>query len=443
MRSQVSDPQQMHDADKLLRTLLREFRQTWGAQLEAAQVEAAGEGARDAAARVNALAPSDLRRFETIPPPSLGEHGGAAGASGAEGGGGEGGTLEQAAMVAEAVSRSTEAASRAATAAAAAVVAPLARALHSSLGHPFGEPDPADLASGTRDGGGGDLTERELEGSMAAMSALFAQQMASPAYNMVQGPLLQLLLIQTQYMKREMLRQMNAMDTLLRENFFTASMSALLPGAIALGSACVVLRRLSQKLLFSRRRSRRSLVKQVRSVLRDAERLLIRSLSQQKRVLGLGGVPTIDRGAGAHVSDGRRGGGAHAADAYAPGGGRSPPCGAASDAAGVADAATALMPSPPPPAARLGDVDTGLLVISLHVLRQTLERSKGLLSVGERSSLFEDLEDLESDLYDCESKLLVLQRIYRTQPALLAGGGAASAGSQPREFAARIHLGRR
>lgn len=32
------------------------------------------------------------------------------------------------------------------------------------------------------------------------------------------GPLLQLLLIQTQYMKRELLRQMDAMDALLREN---------------------------------------------------------------------------------------------------------------------------------------------------------------------------------------------------------------------------------
>ena len=56
-----------------------------------------------------------------------------------------------------------------------------------------------------------------------------------------------------------------------------------------------------------------------------------------------------------------------------------------------------------------------------------------LLSVGERASFFEDLEDLESEMYDCEGKLLVLQRIYRTQPALLAGGGAASAGSQPRD----------
>ena len=37
----------------------------------------------------------------------------------------------------------------------------------------------------------------------------------------------------------------------------------------------------------------------------------------------------------------------------------------------------------------------------------------------ERTSLLEDLEDLESDQYDIHTKLLVLQRIYRTQDGLL------------------------
>jgi hypothetical protein len=92
---------------------------------------------------------------------------------------------------------------------------------------------------------------------------------------------------------------------------------------------------------------------------------------------------------------------------------------------------------------RLNDVDTGLLVISLHVLRQTVERHKELLSSGERASFFEDLEDLESEQYDCEGKMLVLQRIYRTQPALLAGGGAASAGaSHQGELGPGMQLGR-
>ena len=90
----------------------------------------------------------------------------------------------------------------------------------------------------------------------------------------------------------------------------------------------------------------------------------------------------------------------------------------------------AVFPTGRPALVRLSEVDTGLLVISLHVLRQTLERHRALLEPGERISLFEDLEDLESEQYDCEGKLQVLQRIYRTQPALLVGGGAAAAGAR-------------
>ncbi|KAL1520382.1 hypothetical protein AB1Y20_021969 [Prymnesium parvum] len=188
---------------------------------------------------------------------------------------------------------------------------------------------------------------------MEAMNRLFERQMQSPAYNMIQGPLLQLLLIQTQYMKRELLRQMAAMDALLRENYFTAAMSALLPGALALALVVSLLRRSVRKLR-SKRRSRRSLVKEVRGALRDAERLLMNSLA---------------------TSDA--------------------PC-------------------------MLAEVDSGLLVISLHSLRQIIERHRVLLSPGERRSFIEDLDDLESEVYDCGQKILVLQRIYRTQLTLLS-----------------------
>ena len=54
---------------------------------------------------------------------------------------------------------------------------------------------------------------------------------------------------------------------------------------------------------------------------------------------------------------------------------------------------------------------------------QAIERHRLLLSPGERRSFVEDLDDLESEVYDIEQKLLVLQRIYRTQPTLLAATG--------------------
>lgn len=260
---------------------------------------------------------------------------------------------------------------------------------------------------------------------------------------MLQGPLLQLLIIQTQYMKRELLRQMSAMDTLLRQNFFTASMSALLPGALAIGSTLVVLRKLAGKLLFSRRRSRRSLVMQLRTVMRDTERLLLRSLARARSLQAAPpflptrpslstippktapadtvGTPAIPLplpalpmpGTPALTTAFPR----SALSMHAP-------------ATAPESTGAAVFPTGRPALVRLSEVDTGLLVISLHVLRQTLERHRALLEPGERISLFEDLEDLESEQYDCEGKLQVLQRIYRTQPALLVGGGAAAAGAR-------------
>ena len=173
--------------------------------------------------------------------------------------------------------------------------------------------------------------------------------MQSPAYNLARGPLLQLLLIQTQYMRRELIKQMSAMDTLLRSNYFTASMSALLPGVLALSLTCMGLLGVVRRCR-SRNRSRWWLHKQVRAVLHDAERLLLRGLS-----------------------DGR----------------------------------TSLL-----------HTELGLLVIGLHRLRQGLRRYRSLLQRGEMERLLEDLADLETDAFTVEHKLRVIERMYRTQPAL-------------------------
>merc|ERR1740117_1056651 len=85
-------------------------------------------------------------------------------------------------------------------------------------------------------------------------------------------------------MKAAGLQQMQAMETLMRENFFTASISALVPGVglmlAAGGGLKTLLRRLRSRL-----RSRRSLIKQLRTTLRDVERLLVASLSRHGAAL--------------------------------------------------------------------------------------------------------------------------------------------------------------
>ena len=215
------------------------------------------------------------------------------------------------------------------------------------------------------------INDKELEGD-GAMSVLFAQ-MQSPAYNMVQGLLLQLLLIQTQHMKRELLRQMHALDTLLRENFFThpcrRSPGRARPGW-RLHAHLAPVRQSPLALPLA------PLVKQVRSVMRDAERFLIRNIAARR------GRPRRRQ---------RR---------------RAPE--------------------------RRGH---GLLVISLHVLRQTVERHMSSFPPAS-ALLFEDLEDFESEQYDCEGKMLILQRIYRTQP--LCWRAAARA---PRALSSRVSSG--
>ena len=205
-----------------------------------------------------------------------------------------------------------------------------------------------------------------MNAELNSLSRLFEQQMRSPAYNLIQGSLLQLLIIQTQYMRLELLEQMGAMDTLLRENYFTASMAALVPGVAAIGGVLAVMRKLLRTLV-SRRRSRRSLVKEVRDVLRAAERQLIEQLGRTR-------IEEVE---------GQEGAGAVRLQK------------------------------------KLDEMSTGLLVMSLHGIRQAIYRHRFLLASWERTSLLEDLEDLESDQYDIHTKLLVLQRIYRTQDGLL------------------------
>lgn len=66
-----------------------------------------------------------------------------------------------------------------------------------------------------------------------------------------------------------------------------------------------------------------------------------------------------------------------------------------------------------------------------------------LLSAVERASFFEDLEDLESEVYDAEGKLAVISRIYRTQPVLLSGGPSSAAAQQDDLSRPSMQLGTR
>ena len=85
---------------------------------------------------------------------------------------------------------------------------------------------------------------------------------------------------------------------------------------------------------------------------------------------------------------------------------------------------------------RLSETELGLLVVSPPPLRQAIGRHHVVVTHGGRLSLLEDLSDLESDLYSVDLKLSIRQRMYRTQPALMAAGSSGRHGqlalSRPR-----------
>lgn len=373
----VSDPREISEADALLRSLLRQFKMNWSSELNALVAAGGGGAAAAGAVAASGLPPVAAPEHEDDIDDGLVNYGGAkvprthsgshhagsdgdaerpahaagsvrAGATGSSESGGARAHDEPASEAGKEGGRLLGSLTSAVGGAVGAVgdavgeATKLRRWTSSGAWKPHSNPITDGLPP-----------EQAEAAELEAMSRLFVQQMQSPAYNMARGPLLQLLLIQTQYMRRELLLQMGAMDTLMAQNYLTATISAMLPGAMALTVLVAALRRLARRLR-SRRRSRASLLKQVRSVLRDAERLLLRSLAGRCE--------------------------------------------------------------------RLSQVDLGLLVISLHAMRQTVLRHRVLLSVGERHQLWEDCADLESDNYDVSQKLLILQRMYRTQPALLAAG---------------------
>ena len=202
----VSDPRALQQADEVLHILLRQFRETWSAELEKARAQQGTlEGSADQAATQTATA--------------------FAAAGGGSSGGGIGG--------------------------AAAAAAPRwrrARAGAAAVGH-------------------------IVEGEMGAISRLFGAAAVARVQHGA-GPPLQMLIIQTQYMKQQLLQQMAAMDRCSR----TSSRPRSQRCCPAPPSSSRPSRRCAAAAPPPLAPPRALLVKQVRSVLRDVERPLIVAL---------------------------------------------------------------------------------------------------------------------------------------------------------------------
>jgi hypothetical protein len=170
-------------------------------------------------------------------------------------------------------------------------------------------------------------------------------------------------------LKKEVFEMMAALDQLMRENYFTASMMAAVPGTLAVGTVLLALWKLVRKMRarWSRKHSRRSVVKMVRQSLRDIERLLLRY----------------------HLPP--------------------PSAGASGAATGDAQRATPH---------QLTHQDRGLLVLELHNLLECVSHHLHLFENSDMQNLVEDLRDLECDTLSAAQKLYTVGRVYRTQAIL-------------------------
>ena len=128
--------------------------------------------------------------------------------------------------------------------------------------------------------------------------------------------------------------------------------------------------------LRSRLRSRRSLIKQLRTTLRDVERLLVASLSRH------GAAPRGDEGDGDEGDEGDGGSGGSGGGGGGGGDGDSSDGRGSRGGDGRRDGAVGR-------GSRLVEIESGLLVISVHSLRQALEKYRVLLAPGERQSFVE------------------------------------------------------
>eukprot|EP00941_MAST-03F_sp_MAST-3F-sp1_P004586 g4586.t1 len=77
---------------------------------------------------------------------------------------------------------------------------------------------------------------------ISVVSSAYDEEVKAPVKNLMRGDLVRLALIQVQFIKKELLSAMAAMDELLRENHFSAQLLATIPAFFALSAGALTMR---------------------------------------------------------------------------------------------------------------------------------------------------------------------------------------------------------
>ncbi|KAJ0411432.1 hypothetical protein ATCC90586_007092 [Pythium insidiosum] len=207
---------------------------------------------------------------------------------------------------------------------------------------------------------------REMD--MSVVSLQYEKQIGNAVRNLMSGDIVRMLLIQVQFIKKELMVAMGAIDELMHANQLNLQMMATVPTFLVFGGAY----QLAKELFFQvyRRTSERlfydpaKIAGFLRNILRDIERLL----NKQNR-------------------------------------------GSAS-ASGRAGAAGVMVDDV------LGARDMGLLMLLLHQLRDVFDAYKDLFRDEEQERFDEDLNDLIEEGLLVSQQLAVIQRMYHSHPFL-------------------------
>lgn len=192
------------------------------------------------------------------------------------------------------------------------------------------------------------------EMDMSVVSLQYEKQLSSAVRNLMSGDIVRMLLIQVQFIKKELMVAMGAIDELMHANQLNLQMLATIPTFILFGGAYTLARELfhqiykrtSEKLFYDPS----EIAAFMRNSLRDIERLLNKQ-----------------NGVKDHM---------------------------------------------------LGPRDLGLLLLLLHQLRDLFETHHAFFEEYEQERFEEDLSDLIEEGLLVSQQLAVIQRMYHTHPFL-------------------------
>ncbi|KAI9992202.1 hypothetical protein PInf_017587 [Phytophthora infestans] len=196
------------------------------------------------------------------------------------------------------------------------------------------------------------------EMDMSVVSLQYEKQLASAVKNLMTGDIVRMLLIQVQFIKKELMVAMGAIDELMHANQLNMQMMATVPTFLVFGGLYklvtsafhMVYKRMSDRLFYDSH----EIAGFLRNNLRDIERLL----NKQNR------------------------------------------------GSGVSDEAV------------LGVRDLGFLILLLHQLRDLFEAYRALFQEEEQERFEEDLDDLIGEGLLVSQQLAVIQRMYHSHPFL-------------------------